>query len=149
MRHTGVAVRDLDRALRFYRDALGLEVIFEGESESPHLAAVTGQPVRRLRKANVGIPGGGPYFELLEWDADDLREGAARPVDWGSGHTCLLVDDIDLVLSRLREHGFPAWVEEAPRIPGGQSEGARAAYARDADGYAIELFEPPPSTSLP
>ncbi|HVX31748.1 MAG TPA: VOC family protein, partial [Solirubrobacterales bacterium] len=116
VRHTGVAVRDLDRALRFYRDALGLEVIFEGESESPHLAAVTGQPVRGLRKANVGIPGG-PYFELLEWKADDLREGAARPVDWGSGHTCLMVDDIDAVLARLRDHGFPAWVEEATRIP--------------------------------
>ena len=52
LNHVGIAVKDLNAALAFYRDALGLEV--DGPEE------VTSQRVRARF-----VPVGGPNLELL------------------------------------------------------------------------------------
>ena len=56
--HIGIAVEDIDKALAFYKDALGLEV------EAPEEV-----PTERVRARNV--PVGGPVLELLEATAPD------------------------------------------------------------------------------
>jgi methylmalonyl-CoA/ethylmalonyl-CoA epimerase len=51
--HVGIAVRSLDRALAFYRDALALELVKEGDI-----------PSRGVRAAMLAA--GGSYLEPIE-----------------------------------------------------------------------------------
>jgi methylmalonyl-CoA/ethylmalonyl-CoA epimerase len=100
--HIGIAVADLDAALRFYRDALGLEI------EAPE--EVASQRVR----AHF-IPAGEVALELLEATAPDSP--IARYVEKrgpGLHHITLRVDDLEAALARLKARGVRL-IDERPR----------------------------------
>src|SRR6478735_2436431 len=91
--HIGIAVSDLDAALAFYRDALGLEV------EAP-------EDVASQRVRAHFIPAGQSALELLEATAEDspiARYVAKRGP--GLHHITLRVDDIAATLATLKSHG--------------------------------------------
>jgi lactoylglutathione lyase len=147
LRHAGITVHDLDASLRFYRDALGLDVTVRRDSSSPHLPQVTGMPVETLRKANLAIPGTAIDLEILEWGGLERRSGAARACDWGTGHICLYVDDAEAMLMRLRAAGYALGATAPYSFTEGPNAGAKALYLTDPDGYVIELYEPPASAA--
>src|SRR5688572_26682662 len=125
--HIGIAVQDVDAALAFYRDALGLEV------EAP-------EDVRTQRVRARHLPVGGPTLELLEATASD--SAIAKYIDRrgpGIHHITLRVDDIRAALSRLKARGVRL-VDQEPR-PG--AEGALVAFIHPsaAHGVLVELKE--------
>jgi methylmalonyl-CoA epimerase len=133
--HIGIAVRELDAALAFYRDALGLHV------EKPeHVAS------QRVR-AHF-IPVGESNLELLEATASD--SAIAKYVEKrgpGIHHITLRVDDIRAALAQLKSRGVRL-VDEEPR-PG--AEGALVAFIHPsaAHGVLVELKEgPAPASDL-
>ncbi len=100
--HVGIAVRDLQAALAFYRDALGLEV------EAPE--EVASQRVR----AHF-LPVGEASLELLEATAPD--SAIAKFVEKrgpGLHHVALRVDDIRAALAELKARGIRL-IDEQPR----------------------------------
>jgi methylmalonyl-CoA epimerase len=126
--HVGIAVQDVDQALAFFRDALGLHV------EAPE--EVGSQRVRARF-----LPAGESKLELLEATAPD--SAIAKFVEKrgpGIHHVTLRVDDIDAALARLKAHGVRL-VDEAPR-PG--AEGALVAFVHPsaAHGVLVELKQP-------
>jgi methylmalonyl-CoA epimerase len=126
--HVGIAVRDVDAALAFYRDALGLDV------EAPE--DVVTQHVRARH-----IPVGRAKLELLEATASD--SAIAKYVEKrgpGIHHITLRVDDIRAALEQLRTRGVRL-VDEEPR-PG--AEGALVAFIHPsaAHGVLVELKQP-------
>ena len=123
--HIGIAVRDLDTALEFYRDALGLDV---GESET-----VPSQQVRAQF-----IPVGEASLELLA--ATDDESPIARSITRrgpGLHHVTLRVDDIAATLAHLRARGVRL-VDDAPRAGAG---GSLVAFIHPsaAQGVLLEL----------
>lgn len=127
--HVGIAVKDLQAALAFYRDALGLEI------EAPE--EVTSQRVR----AHF-IPTGESKLELLEATAPE--SSIARYVDKrgpGLHHITLRVEDIGAALAQLISRGVKL-IDEQPR-PG--AEGALVAFIHpsSAHGVLVELKQPP------
>jgi methylmalonyl-CoA epimerase len=133
--HIGIAVQDVDKALAFYRDALGLEV------EAP-------EEVRTQRVRAHFIPVGQSALELLEATAADSP--IAKFVDKrgpGIHHVTLRVDDIKGTLDHLKARGVRL-VDEAPR-PG--AEGAQVAFIHPSatHGVLVELKQPaPPPVAL-
>lgn len=128
--HIGIAVQDVDKALAFYRDALGLAI------EAPEEV-----PSQRVR-AHF-IPVGQSTLELLEATAPDSP--IAKYVDKrgpGIHHVTLRVDDIRAALAHLKARGVRL-VDEDPR-PG--AEGALVAFVHPsaAHGVLLELKQPPP-----
>jgi methylmalonyl-CoA epimerase len=123
--HIGIAVGDLDSALRFYRDALGLEI--EGSEE------VASQ---RVRAHFVGV--GDSKLELLEATAVDSPI-AKYIAERGAGlhHITLRVDDVAAALAHLKASGIRL-IDEQPR-PG--AEGALVAFIHpsSAHGVLVEL----------
>jgi methylmalonyl-CoA/ethylmalonyl-CoA epimerase len=110
--HIGIAVQDVDKALAFYRDALGLEV--EASED------VTAQHVR----AHF-IPTGQASLELLEATAPESP--IAKFVDKrgpGIHHVTLRVDDIHAALEHLKGRGVRL-VDDRPRAG---AEGALVAF---------------------
>ena len=125
--HIGIAVRDIDEALAFYQDALGLEVTTTEE--------VTSQQVR----AHF-VPVGKTALELLE--ATSVDSPIARFMKRrgpGLHHITLRVDDLDAALAKLEERGVTL-INRTPR-PG--AEGSRVAFVHpsSAHGVLVELKE--------
>jgi lactoylglutathione lyase len=141
--HGGITVRDMDRALVFYREGLGLEPAFDRILDAPYLKAVLGLEFRHIRAVYLHIPGGG-FVELLEYVGIERLSAASRPCDYGAGHLCLYVDDVETMFVRLTGLGFAARSEGVVDITAGPNEGARSCYMADPDGYAVELFQKRP-----
>lgn len=128
LHHVAVVVRDLDAALRFYRDRLGLplELVLPIESD-------------RVRIAFLGV--GESKVELVE--PTDETTGVARFLaSRGEGfhHVCLEVGDLAAELARLAEEGIEL-IDEVPRRG---AEGPVAfIHPRSCHGVLVELIEAP------
>ena len=141
--HGGITVRDMDRALHFYRDGLGLEQEFDRILDAPYLKTVLGLDFDHIRAVYLRIPGGG-FVELLEYFGIERMSAESRPCDPGAGHLCLYVDDVEAIHARLVGLGFRARSEKVVAITAGPNTGARSCYLHDGDGYAVELFQKRP-----
>ena len=123
--HVGIAVQDLDQALAFFRDAIGLHL---EDSED----------VASQRVLAHFMPAGDAKLEFLEATAAD--SAIAKYVEKrgpGIHHIALRVDDIGAALALLKSKGVRL-VDEAPR-PG--AEGALVAFIHPsaAHGVLVEL----------
>jgi methylmalonyl-CoA/ethylmalonyl-CoA epimerase len=119
--HVGIAVADLEAALRFYRDALGLEI------ETPE--EVASQRVR----AHF-IPAGEAALELLEATAPDSP--IAKYLEKrgpGLHHITLRVDDIDAALAQLKARGVRL-IDDRPREG---AHGSRVAFIHPASAHGV------------
>lgn len=125
--HIGIAVANLDEALAFYRDALGLEV------EAPE--EVASQGVR----AHL-IPAGQVSLELLEATTGDspIAKYIARRGP-GLHHITLRVDDLEQALAVLKARGVRL-IDEVPRRG---AHGSRIAFIHPSasHGVLVELKE--------
>lgn len=123
--HVGIAVADVDEALAFYREALGLEVT--------GVETVASQQVRARF-----VAAGGAALELLEATADTspIARFVARRGP-GLHHVTLRVDDLAAALARLKAHGARL-IDETPRAG---AEGALVAFVHpsSAHGVLVEL----------
>ena len=140
--HVGVTVADLERAVRFYTEGLGLEIAVRQTSAAGYLA-LTGYPGVEIAAALLDASGDGVRIELQEYHRvgdHGSREPGTAPV--GSSHICLRVDDLEARLARAEAAGGRR-VTDPVRIDSGINDGATAVYVRDPDGYTIELFQPP------
>ena len=138
--HGGVTVRDMDQALVFYRDGLGLELEFDRILDAPYLKAVLGLEFDHIRAVYLRLPGGG-FVELLEYVGIERMSAESRPCDYGAGHLCLFVDDVETMHAKLVRLGFAARSPAVVDITAGPNAGARSCYMSDPDGYAVELFQ--------
>jgi catechol 2,3-dioxygenase-like lactoylglutathione lyase family enzyme len=142
--HAGVTVRDMDEALRFYRDALGLEVASLGETGGDHARRIWNMEPGRVRVAFLRVPGSDALVELFEFDEVERHSASARPCDYGAGHFCLYCDDAEAVHRRLVAHGFRARSADVVTVAAGPHAGAKVFYAIDPDGYHVELYQRAP-----
>lgn len=124
--HVVLRVRDLGRALAFYRDALGCEI----ERSSDALG------LYQLRA-------GASLIDLVPVDGPLGRAGGPAPGDGRNvDHIALQLASFDPEAIRgwLAERGFEAG-EAAPRY-GAEGMGP-SLYVRDPDGNVVELKGPP------
>ncbi len=125
--HIAIAVHDLEAALAFYRDALGLEVTQRREvpEEGVEIAF---------------LPAGEGEIELLR--PLDPEGGVARFLEKrgeGLHHICLRVDDMEAAMERLRAAGATLLSSE-PRVG---ADGTRYVFIhpKSAHGVLLELYE--------
>ena len=129
--HVAIIVRNIEQALDFYRDTLGIT-----PSEIKEV------PTEQVRIAF--LPMGGPdgsEIELIEPTTPD--SSLAKFLDKrgeGLHHICLQVDDIDAALVEMQEKGAPV-LDKQPRIA---AEGrAIFIHPRATNGVLLELLENP------
>jgi catechol 2,3-dioxygenase-like lactoylglutathione lyase family enzyme len=140
--HTGFTVRDLDRSLAFYRDVLGMEVVFEQEKRGGYLAEIVGYRDAHVRMAHLRFQGGGHRVELFEYLHPTPQGDPGEPRDVGITHVCLAVDDIDALFERVVAAGASP-LSQPVLVDTGANAGGRGVYVRDPDGVLLELFQPP------
>jgi methylmalonyl-CoA/ethylmalonyl-CoA epimerase len=133
--HIAIVVPDIEQALGFYRDALGLELT--------HTERVDDQDVQV-----AFLPVGDSAIELIEPISEEgsvARHLSKRGP--GIHHICLEVDDIEAVLGQLKSRGVRL-VNEEPTI-GGQGKKIAFIHPQSARGVLIELAENSKQQPLP
>src|SRR5437868_13767312 len=101
--HLGIATKDIDEALKFWSDALGLENV--------HTETVEDQKVRVAM-----LPIGASRIELLEPTSDDSPISKfLEKRGGGIHHIAVEVDDIEVLLQRLKDKGMRL-IDETPRL---------------------------------
>ena len=125
--HVVLRVRDLERALAFYRDVLGCTV----ERERPSIG------LWQLRA-------GRSLIDLVPFDGELGRVGGAPPGAEGRNvdHVCLRVEPWDeaAIRAHLATHGL---APEASKVRFGADGDGPSFYLCDPDGNTIELKGPP------
>jgi catechol 2,3-dioxygenase-like lactoylglutathione lyase family enzyme len=138
LHHTGLTVADLDRSLHFWRDAMGMEVLFQQEKAGGYLEAIVGEPGAHVRMAHLAFGGEGPRVELFQYLAPSGGQHLSRPADVGFAHVCVACDDLDERLERLIAAGGRPFSKPV-EVDTGVNKGGRSVYLRDPDGHVVEL----------
>jgi enamine deaminase RidA (YjgF/YER057c/UK114 family)/catechol 2,3-dioxygenase-like lactoylglutathione lyase family enzyme len=139
--HTSLTVASLERSIPFYRDVLGMDLVYEQEKTGGYLAEIVGLPDAHVRMAQLSFSGDPHRVELFEYVGLDGQAEPGKPWDRGISHLCLGVADIDAVLQAVRSAGH-----EAPApvlVDTGVNRGGRGLYLQDPDGITLELFQRP------
>jgi glyoxylase I family protein len=144
LHHTGLTVSDLERSLRFWRDAMGMEVLFQQEKAGGYLEEIVREPGAHVLMAHLAFGGEGPRIELFQYLAPGGGQHLSRPADQGFTHVCVACDDLDERMKRLVAAGGVPFSEPVV-IDTGVNRGGRGVYLRDPDGHVVELFERPPA----
>ena len=110
--HTAVCVPDVDEAVRWYEDVLGLTVIWpgtllEGDDISADMGELVPEPVA-VKGAILGLGDGGD--RVLEVIGYPRSPGRPKPddaavTDHGYSHVGLLCDDIHATRAELEDRG--------------------------------------------
>jgi len=137
IRHTGLVVRDLKRALHFWCEVLGFKVVKHMDESGPHIDAMMGLREVRVTTAKLAAPDGN-LVELLHFHSHpDQPQWNGTPYSTGFTHVALTVVDLDQVILKLSNEGvsFPA----PPQLsPDGY---ANLIYAKGPEGVLLELVE--------
>jgi len=124
--HVAIVVEDIDTALAFWRDQLGLQL--------DHIEEVPSQASKV-----AFLPVGEGEVELVE--PTDLESGLAKYLGKrgeGMHHLCVEVDDIEGMLVQLKEKGVRMINDEPLDLPG-----RRMAFIhpKSTNGVLLELYE--------
>lgn len=127
--HIAIVVADIEAALRFWRDTLGLD-----------LSAVREVPEQAAKIAF--LPTGDSEVELVEPTTPD--SGLARYLTKrgpGIHHICFEVDDLAQTLAELKARGVRL-IDETPK-PGAGGRQLAFIHPEAANGVLIELYQLP------
>jgi len=133
--HVGLTVRDMDAAVAFYRDVVGMEVALDREF-GPELGRVIGVPGGAARIVHMRL--GDSVVELFAYHhpAGRARRTDFQPADLGLTHIGFRVDDFWGTYRRLQERGvrfLGEAIEIRPRV--------YVAYFYGAEGEICEIRE--------
>lgn len=141
--HTSFTVGDMDRAVKFWTEAMGFKPGSVSERQGDWQGRVTGVPGARLLVAH--LYGHGHHMEFIQY-LGTPKGGPATyaPNAPGAAHVCFEVSDIRDTADRLVAAGA-TWQGEIAEVVSGTYRDAYAAYVRDPNGIVIELVQLPKS----
>ena len=128
--HVGIAVADLDQAIAFYRDVLGMRLAHQEVNEE-----------QGVREAMLAVGDSGGHVQLL---APLTPESTIATFLDRSGpgvqQVAYRVDDIDAVSATLRQRGLRLLFDTPRR--GTSDSRVNFIHPKDAGGVLVELVEP-------
>ena len=133
--HTMIRVADLDAALRFFCEGLGLEIVRRAESEKGRFTLVfLGTPDAAKNAKSLGEGGYNhvPLIELTYNWPDENGKGEVYTGGRNFGHLAYRVDDVYAVCARLMDMGYT--INRPPRD-------GHMAFVRSPDNISIEILQ--------
>jgi catechol 2,3-dioxygenase-like lactoylglutathione lyase family enzyme len=144
MAHVGITVRDMDKALAFYRDTLGFrvlgDIIITGD-EADRLTRLKGTTLRAVYvRSESDLKG--PPLELLHFvePTPDTGQPYARLTNPGITEVAFWVKDIEKTYAELCDRGVEFY--SPPQLFELEGYGkVKAVYFWDPDGATLELLQ--------
>jgi len=135
MDHVAVSVKDIEKAILFYRDVMGMEKVFDREFDA-QLEKLIGVEGAKARIVHMKL--GDAVVELFDYKSPKGRE--PRPdqgqSDYGLTHIGFMVEDFQATCQRLRDKGVEFIGEPVEFRPG-----VFLAYFRGAEQEVCEIRE--------
>jgi methylmalonyl-CoA/ethylmalonyl-CoA epimerase len=124
--HIGVAVQEIEEALKFWRDIMGIELHHVEEVQSQHAKVAF-------------LPVGDTEIELVQptSDASGLAKFVAEK-GGGMHHLCLEVDNVVSYMQELKAKGVRLLSEEPSVLPGRKMV---FIHPKSTGGVLLELYE--------
>ena len=142
--HIGFTVPDLEEATKFLVDVLGCEYMYtlgpyrdDGGWMKQHLNVHPRAVMQQLHFFRCG----GVTFEVFQYAAPDQTQVQPRNSDVGGHHVALYVEDLDIAIEHLKNHGVTLLGD--PTSSRGPSEGQRWIYFLSPWGMEFELVSYP------
>lgn len=137
IRHVGIVVADLERALAFWRDVIGFRVVKRVEECGPYIDALLGLEDVKVTTVKLRAPDSN-LVELLYFHSHPNKSSwQGTPCSTGLSHLALTVDDIEAECVRLGDAGV-SFLSPPQTSPDGY---AKVAYGSGLDGVLLELVE--------
>lgn len=137
-RHAGIVVSDVEKALHFYGDLLGLKMQRDMVEEGPFVNGLLGLENAKVRTMKMSADDG-VLLELLHYlSPEHVRKPEEKEMNAiGASHVAFTVEDMDSLYEILKKEGVRF---NAP--PAVSADGkAKVAYCYDPDGTPIELVQ--------
>jgi catechol 2,3-dioxygenase-like lactoylglutathione lyase family enzyme len=142
-----LTVEDVDKALKLYRDSLGMTVRSVDEfKRDPDVNRMLGLKEGQYRVGMLEVPTTGLIFEVLDFKGVDRRTVRGNIQDPGSTRIQLQVRDVDAAIDALKRHGG-AVVSSAGttvNLPGRGGATTKVAIVRDPDNLFLVLLQAAP-----
>lgn len=114
--HTALSVANLDRSLAFYRDLIGMEVVFDVDFFDERLGMVNGLAGCKARVVHLKLEAS--VLELFEYCEPRGRDLKQRQCDLGYMHICFRVTQIHELCASLKARGVEFFSEPLEVRPG-------------------------------
>lgn len=137
IRHAGIVVSDLEKALHFYRDLLGLKVDRRMDESGDYIDRISG--LKNVKVTTVKLAADdGNLIELLYYHSHLRKANTDKGIcRIGISHVAFTVEDLNAEYERLSKAGVPF---NCP--PQTSPDGyAKVTFCRDPDGNLLELVE--------
>lgn len=139
IRHTGIAVSNLENSIHFYRDLLGLKIVKEANEGGIYISNLCNIPLANADIKTVKLAADcGNLIELIWYKTYyDVLNVKSDMFYTRTCHIAFQVEDIEVEYYRLSEMGveFLSAPQESP------DHYAKVVFCRDPDGVHIELVE--------
>jgi catechol 2,3-dioxygenase-like lactoylglutathione lyase family enzyme len=137
-------VSNLDAAVEFYRDGLGLDVQGAPGStdDNPAIGNMFGLPDARIQWSIARTPAGGGGVEIVEISGANGQPLERRMQDPGAFTLIVFVRDLDATLSRVEALGAPVVSSGGEPVSVPFGEGATSiVVVKDPDGHFVEIVQ--------
>lgn len=137
VRHVGITVKDLKKALKFYNHLLGLKLVKKMDESGAFISRISG--LRNIKVTTVKLAADdNSLVELLLYYSHPAKKlGKSKIYDVGISHFAFTVEDVDKTYKRLLRAGVR--FNSPPQVsPDGY---AKVGFCRDFEGNLIELVQ--------
>ncbi len=134
--HVAIGVSDLDKAVEFYTETLGMELDYSAH----HIGAIVDKVVN-IENAELDVQvvkKDGIRLELIDYVGKKKKDGGYTEQDsLGLLHICFRVSEIDKEYERIKSLG---WKPNTPPVVT-RENGPKLFYFKGPDNVIIELYE--------
>lgn len=143
--HVGISVPDIDKAVAFYKDALGFYQIAGPievkENEDNHLSAISrkiyGEGWKNFKFAHLSSSDG-IGLEIFEFANNSEEKSDNSPFKTSVFHFCIQHPDIEAMIERIVSHGGKQTMPPQEMYPG--EKPYKMAFTEDPFGNSIEIY---------
>jgi catechol 2,3-dioxygenase-like lactoylglutathione lyase family enzyme len=138
--HIAICTRDMEKSLAFYRDTLGMKVLFDGPTDPTEGGRTLNYEQVRKSRRRVSLSFGAGKKPTLTITSHAGEEISGRPLkldQMGITHFSFTVPDAEALLHELQAKGMPL---AGPREAFTNAQGrVRSFYVHDPDGIMIQF----------
>jgi catechol 2,3-dioxygenase-like lactoylglutathione lyase family enzyme len=138
--HIAICTRDMEKSLAFYRDILGMQVLFDGPTDPTEGGRLQNYQQARKSRRRVSLSFGAgkkPTLTITSHPGEDIAGAPLKLDQMGITHFSFTVPDTTTLLEELQARGVPLG---GPREAFTNAHGqVRSFYVYDPDGIIIQF----------
>jgi catechol 2,3-dioxygenase-like lactoylglutathione lyase family enzyme len=135
-RHVGIVVKDLDKQLFFYRDLLGLEVLYDELESGFFLDKILNTKGVKIKIYKLGSEGK-TLVELLHYENSENTISEKKINSNGITHFAITLDNLDKYYEFLKKEGVTFLSEPVTN----EKSTHKVCFCTDFENNFIELVE--------